>query len=419
MQPSRKRIRSALAGLVCAAAMSQDTVTGFSNPTPSFFSPRSTAAASTLLATPLRAVQRIKFDSPRVPPVNLPRLTHEEQMELLSHTVELRRIKETDAEVNITSKKTTALSPLISVRAEAAGFGDDIDAFERAIDLGHKARQSNGNQRGGLQSLSREDLVQEGAIGLARAVDRWNPEIGGKFSTYAVYWVRAAIFRCVAERDDLMRVPEHVSAAVRKVSKAAKRLGLEIDGDNIISAVYSSSDANWKEAHAAKALAEEAGLTPKQLTAAMRVRDRRSRGIMSYDGWMQQGRDFEVDLSPVTENDPSLSTIETEHLRVALSRFLRPREMEALSWRYGLTSEVAAKPSNTRDYVSEAEDHLFGKSSQQELPVQGRWGEAMSFVEVGKKMEVSAEYGRRLCHAALDKLRRAAEEGALEPALLV
>jgi DNA-directed RNA polymerase sigma subunit (sigma70/sigma32) len=48
----------------------------------------------------------------------------------------------------------------------------------------------------------------------------------------------------------------------------------------------------------------------------------------------------------------------------------------------------------------------------------GKWGEAMSFVEVGKRMEISAEYGRRLTHAALEKLRRAADEGTLEPALL-
>jgi RNA polymerase sigma factor (sigma-70 family) len=269
-----------------------------------------------------------------------------------------------------------------------------------------------------LQNLSREDLVQEGAIGLARAVDRWNPEIGGKFSTYAVYWIRAAIFRCIAERDDLMRVPEHVSTAIRKVSKAAKRLGLEFAGDSIISAVY-NNDASWKEAQAAKDLAEEAGLTPKQLTATMKVRARRISGIMSYEVWMQQGKDFEVDLTPVSENDSSLATMETEHLKKTLSRFLRPKEMEALSWRYGLTSEVTPKPSQARDYVSEAETVLFGsKSAKQELPVKGKWGEAMSFVEVGKKMEVSSEYGRRLCHAALNKLRQAAEEGALEPALL-
>jgi RNA polymerase sigma factor (sigma-70 family) len=390
-------------------------------------------------------------------------------MELLAHTVELRRIKQLEADLfaatTITTSTSTSTStsthhtnkrkaagtmPMLSVRCQAAGFGDDLDAYERAFDLGHSARETlvtrniglvhfcinevigkrqprgngnnsgNGNQRsGGLQSLSREDLVQEGAIGLARAVDRWNPEIGGKFSTYAVYWIRAAIFRCIAERDDLMRVPEHVSTAIRKVSKAAKRLGLEFAGDSIISAVY-NNDASWKEAQAAKELAEEAGLTPKQLAATMKVRARRITGIMSYEVWMQQGKDFEVDLTPVSENDSTMATMETEHLKKTLSRFLRPKEMEALSWRYGLTSEDSPKPAQARDYVSEAETVLFGSTTpaKQELTVKGKWGEAMSFVEVGKRMEVSSEYGRRLCHAALNKLRQAAEEGAIEPALL-
>jgi RNA polymerase sigma factor (sigma-70 family) len=377
-------------------------------------------------------------------------------MELLAHTVELRRIKKLEADMfaattittsSHTNKKAAGTMPLLSVRCKAAGFGDDLDAYERAFDLGHKAREtlvtrniglvhfcinevigkrqsgnSSSNQRsGGLQSLSREDLVQEGAIGLARAVDRWNPEIGGKFSTYAVYWIRAAIFRCIAERDDLMRVPEHVSTAIRKVSKAAKRLGLEFAGDSIISAVY-NNDASWKEAQAAKDLAEEAGLTPKQLAATLKVRARRISGIMSYEVWMQQGKDFEVDLMPVSESsesDSSMATMETEHLKKTLGRFLRPKEMEALSWRYGLTSEDSPKPAPVRDYVSEAEMVLFGNTpAKQELPVKGKWGEAMSFVEVGKRMEVSSEYGRRLCHAALNKLRQAAEEGAIEPALL-
>lgn len=462
MQPSRKRLRSAIAGFVCAAAMTQDTVVlGFSSPSvsPSFLSPRSTVSSfsstptTTALSATTTAQRRLQFEySGNAAPPTMPRLSHEEQMELLAHTVELRRIKKLEAELfaattvttsTHTKKKAAGTMPFISVRCQAAGFGDDLDAYERAFDLGHSARETlvtrniglvhfcinevigkrksgnnSSNQRtGGLQSLSREDLVQEGAIGLARAVDRWNPEIGGKFSTYAVYWIRASIFRCIAERDDLMRVPEHVSTAIRKVSKAAKRLGLEFAGDSIISAVY-NNDASWKEAQAAKDLAEEAGMTPKQLAATMKVRARRITGVMSYEVWMQQGKDFEVDLMPVSENDSSLA-METEHLKTTLSRFLRPKEMEALSWRYGLTSEATPKPPQARNYVSEAEMVLFGsKPAKQEIPVRGKWGEAMSFVEVGKKMEVSSEYGRKLCHAALNKLRQAAEEGALEPAVL-
>jgi DNA-directed RNA polymerase sigma subunit (sigma70/sigma32) len=79
--------------------------------------------------------------------------------------------------------------------------------------------------------------------------------------------------------------------------------------------------------------------------------------------------------------------------------------MEAISWRYGLVTQEA--PS----YLQQAEQ-VF------EDVTKGKWGEAMSFTEVGKQMSCSAEYGRKLCHKALEKLRQAAEAGTLEPALL-
>ena len=76
-----------------------------------------------------------------------------------------------------------------------------------------------------LNSLSREDLIQEGAIGLARAVDKYDLAIGGKFSTYAMYWVRAAVLRCIAERDDMLRVPSHVSQAPMDVNVTFSLMG--------------------------------------------------------------------------------------------------------------------------------------------------------------------------------------------------
>jgi DNA-directed RNA polymerase sigma subunit (sigma70/sigma32) len=160
----------------------------------------------------------------------------------------------------------------------------------------------------------------------------------------------------------------------------------------------SVSGSAWKEAQAAKALAIEAGLTDRQLREALKVKQRRTNGMLSFEAWMQQGRDFETDLTPTA--DETVSSIETEQLKQTLSRFLRPKEMEALSWRYGLIDEKSAD------------------KSAKTMPTRGKWGEAMSFVEVGKKLQVSAEYSRRLVHAALNKLRHAAEEGALEPALL-
>jgi DNA-directed RNA polymerase sigma subunit (sigma70/sigma32) len=105
--------------------------------------------------------------------------------------------------------------------------------------------------------------------------------------------------------------------------------------------------------------------------------------------------------------------------------------MEALSWRYGLLDEDASTNMETPQvranrYFSEAEQNLFGAAKKKKALVKkanvvkkGRFGEAMTFNEVGNKMQVSAEYTRKLCHAALAKLRRAADEGRLEPALLI
>ena len=411
---SRKRLRTAVVGIFCATV--SQTATGF---------------VSTSIPTPMRSLsipQQHQLKATAKPVFeNLPRLTPQEQTDLLQQAVTARLIKQKETELVLQT-------PNLKIRQSqlSATFDCDVQELEEAVYQGQLARETLvtrnmglvhytansifGKSRSKFRSLSREDLVQEGAIGLARAIDRWDPEIGGRFSTYAVYWIRAAMLRCIAERDDLVRVPEHVSAALRKVTKAARTLGIDIDGEGLVSSFSSSTSTKmWKEAEAAKALAIEAGLSDKQLSELLKVRKRRSSGILSFETWMQNGQDYQTDLTSVQENEGAIDTanVDKELLKTTLARFLRPREMEALSWRYGLNNEPAPV---ARDYVAEAEERIYG--SQNKLPSKGRWGEAMSFVEVGKHMQVSAEYGRRLCHAALKKLQNAAEEGALEPSLL-
>ena len=241
-------------------------------------------------------------------------LTAGEESMLLGRAVEYGRIRSIGR----------TMPSLPSARAREAGYGLDIDGYERALDLGQKARDAlvtrnmglvhfvvsevlgekiRRRGRGGLtgregrrrlNSLSREDLIQEGAIGLSRAVRGYNPDAsvnrGARFGTYAVYWIRASVLRCIAERDDLVRVPEHVTGAVRRAAATASRLGLEVDGDGLVRDVMGGRGraAAWREAEAAKALAVEAGLTDGQLGVAMRVdRRRRGGGYTSFEPWMQ------------------------------------------------------------------------------------------------------------------------------------
>ena len=73
-------------------------------------------------------------------------------------------------------------------------------------------------------ALSMEDLVQEGSLGLLKAVGRFNPERGHRFSTYATFWVRAALRRHLQEQSRTIRVPSRVQDTYSKIKRAESAL---------------------------------------------------------------------------------------------------------------------------------------------------------------------------------------------------
>jgi len=133
------------------------------------------------------------------------------------------------------------------VKLEALGETPDVRSrrkLQAAIKEGKRAKDTfvEHNLRLAMDTAARysrsqtrmeyEDLIQEATIGLMRAVDKFDPERGFKFSTYATWWCRQACQRAIANSGRAIRLPMHVEADVRKLAAVVEEFESREDGFN-------------------------------------------------------------------------------------------------------------------------------------------------------------------------------------------
>src|SRR5215204_5467221 len=111
----------------------------------------------------------------------------------------------------------------LSKRAKAG----DQKARQRLIEKNLRLVVSVANKYLGYR-LPFEDLIQEGNIGLMKAVEKYDPERGFRFSTYATWWIRQAVQRAVADKGRTIRVPGNKTQQIRKMARIYNELSAEM-----------------------------------------------------------------------------------------------------------------------------------------------------------------------------------------------